>query len=168
MAWRIASLLVASASFASFQAMAESCMPALPGFVTAPASIGAPHTCLQDYPLTAVRLGEEGKVRLAYTIKTDGTIRSPWVIQSSGFADLDQAALDCSHRFVYRPAMSHGKPVEVPWQITIQFKLTGWGTQPYVAAPSPKPYPPARKPQNKAKPNRRCTPVAMLSGRPPA
>lgn len=162
----IAPLLIASASLASVQAMAESCMPALPGFVAAPASVGAPHTCLQDYPPDAVRLGEEGTVRLGYIIRTDGTTRSPRILQSSGFADLDRAAVECSHRFVYRPAMQKGKPVEVPWQIMIEFKLAGWD-HPLAAVPSHKaPFPPKmRKPPSNAKPNRRCTPVAMRANR---
>jgi TonB family protein len=165
MRWGIASLLLAAASLISLQAIAESCMPALPGFTAAPASIGAPHTCLQDYPPTAIAANEEGKVLLGFFIRPDGTTRAPRVLQSSGFADLDRAAVECSRHFVYRPAKKNGKPVEVPWQIMVQFKMDGWGTQPVTAMPARKPPPPpkARKQPGNAKPNRHCTPLALRS-----
>jgi TonB family protein len=162
MRWVAVMLSLSSAAMASVQAMAGSCPPALPGSVTGPAAVGPPHTCLQDYPLSAIRAGEEGNVAVGFFIKTDGTIRAPFILRSSGFPDLDHAALTCARRFVYKPAMHNGKPIEVPWQIRVQFRLADFPGQ-YAAGPSLPPPPPPKAPK-KAKPDRQCIPVAALPG----
>jgi TonB family protein len=154
-----------SAATMSVQAMASSCMPELPGSITHPVAIGAARTCLQDYPPSAVRANEEGDVMVGYFIKTDGATRSPRILRSSRYPDLDQAALRCTLRFLYKPAMRNGKPVEVPWKTRVAFRLTDFPDQLHAAGPS-LPIPPLspRRPKN-AKPDPHCIPVAALSGR---
>ena len=113
--------------------------------------------------MSAVRAGEEGAVELSYFIKTNGTVRSPKVTRSSGYADLDKAAVGCVLRFTYKPAIKNGRPVEVPWIIRVVFRLSDLRDQPYaIVQSSPKPLPP-RKPPKKVKPDRPCVPIASLS-----
>ena len=42
--------------------------------ISSPASIGRPHTCMQNYPAISQRLGEEGVTLLAFTVTTDGGV----------------------------------------------------------------------------------------------
>ena len=57
---------------------------------------------------------------LGFTIGTDGTVKAPEVLDSSGFADLDWQALECARNFHYRPATLNGKPVESPWRVELR------------------------------------------------
>src|SRR5437764_7570655 len=43
----------------------------------------------QDYPMEAIRSGEEGYVTVSFTIGTDGLMSDCRVARSSGFAELD-------------------------------------------------------------------------------
>jgi TonB family protein len=135
-------------------------------FSAHPASIGAPHACSQDYPASALRNAQEGDVDVEFFIKADGTVRSPRIRRSSGYADLDHAAMACVLRFTYRAAIQNGKPVEVSWITRVMFRLADW--QAYAAAsPSAKPAPSRKspKPATHVKPDRRCIPIAALVDR---
>jgi len=78
-----------------------------------------------DYPIDAMRYGEEGVVSIAYEIAPDGRIESCQVTQSSGSASLDRATCRIStSRARFRPAHdAHGKPIrshgsrKIRWQI---------------------------------------------------
>src|ERR1700679_4186262 len=94
--------------------------------VTAPASIGRPHTCGQRYyPAMATRLGHEGTTTIGFKIGPDGSVKDVTIVSSSGFDELDQAAIPCAQGWTYKPAMQNGQPVEVPWQAKVTWKLTG-------------------------------------------
>ena len=94
--------------------------------ITAPASVGACHSCTQLYPPGAIAKNEEGITVLTFRIGTDGGIKDIQLKSSSGFTDLDETAVRCvSSRWHYKPAMLHGQPVEVPWQATIKWQLKG-------------------------------------------
>ncbi len=47
----------------------------------------------KEYPVIAKRLGHQGKVKLSFTINSDGKLLSSSVIVSSGFSELDESAL---------------------------------------------------------------------------
>ena len=94
--------------------------------VTSPASIGRPHACGQKYyPSLATRLGHEGTTVLSFKIGPDGSVKDVTVSQSSGFPELDEAAIPCAQNWEYKPAMQNGQPVEVPWQAKVTWKLNG-------------------------------------------
>jgi protein TonB len=72
------------------------------------------HT-VPSYPPLARRLGEQGSVRLSLTISATGDVTGASVVQSSGFADLDQTAVDwVLGHWKYKPA-THGG-IAVPSQ----------------------------------------------------
>ncbi|HTT99554.1 MAG TPA: TonB family protein [Rhizomicrobium sp.] len=76
--------------------------------------VGGTHT-IPAYPPLARRLGEQGSVRLSLAISAAGDVTDANVVQSSGFADLDQTAIDWVIRhWKYKPA-THGG-VAVPSQ----------------------------------------------------
>ncbi|MFL5237595.1 MAG: energy transducer TonB [Rhizomicrobium sp.] len=158
MRWGFSVLSFTLVAVLSAPAAAELCTPVPAHFSAHPASIGAPHTCSEDYPASALRSNEEGDADIEFFIKADGSVRSPRIHQSSGYADLDNAAMACVLRFTYRPAIQNGKPVEVPWITRVRFRFADW--QLYAAAPpSPNPVPPRKSPKH-AKPDRRCIPIA--------
>jgi protein TonB len=97
-----------------------------PAGITAPASIGRPHSCGQRYyPPIAVRLNQEGTTVLAFKITPDGSVTDLSISESSGHDALDQAAITCAQGWQYKPAMQNGAPVEVPWKASVKWSLTG-------------------------------------------
>ena len=76
------------------------------------------------YPLLAVRLSEEGSVRLHLTISAQGAVTDAVVVRSSGYDDLDQAARDwiIAH-WRYRPATRGGAAVASTGDVQVRFDL---------------------------------------------
>jgi TonB family protein len=50
---------------------------------------------------------------VAFYIETDGSVKDPVLLRSSGDAAIDKDALDCITQRSYVPAMQNGRPVEV-------------------------------------------------------
>ena len=96
---------------------------ATPPPISSPASIGRPHTCMQNYPAISQRLGEEGITLLAFTVTTDGSVANITVANSSGSERLDSAAVSCAASWRYKPAIEAGKPVSVSWKTNVVWKL---------------------------------------------
>jgi protein TonB len=77
-----------------------------------------------SYPMLARRRGEQGIVRLRVHVRADGSVAEVTVAQSSGFSQLDDAALKTvrdSWRFI--PARLDGVPVESWVEVPIHFVL---------------------------------------------
>ena len=91
--------------------------------ISSPASIGRPHTCMQNYPPISQRLGEEGVTLLAFTVTTDGSVANITVAKSSGSERLDSAAVACATSWRYKPAIQANQPVSVPWKTNVVWKL---------------------------------------------
>jgi len=96
---------------------------ATPPPISAPASIGKPHVCLQDYPAISVRLGETGTTTLGFTINTDGRVENVHVVNSSGSERLDNAAVNCASSWRYKAAIKDNNPVAVPWKAEVKWVL---------------------------------------------
>jgi protein TonB len=75
------------------------------------------------YPARAKRLGETGTVRLRIQIGTDGRLTGVSVAHSSGFADLDAAAVDAVSSGVCQPYRDHGVAVSVTAEQPVGFDL---------------------------------------------
>jgi TonB family protein len=88
-----------------------------------PQMAGIPHTCMRSYPEEAMKRWEQGVTILAFRISTDGRTKNLSVSKSSGFPDLDQASLACAEKWLYKPATSDGKPVEVDWKAAVSWTL---------------------------------------------
>ena len=79
---------------------------------------------IPDYPALARRLGEQGNVRLSLSISAMGDVTAATVVQSSGFADLDQAAVDwVIGHWKYKPATHAGVAVSSQTQAIVVFNL---------------------------------------------
>ncbi len=88
--------------------------------VQAPCAIGRIEPA---YPRSARRKGHEGRVSLDLTISPDGTVSSADVADSSGFKELDSAALSAARKAKFSPATEDDRPVEGSVRISFDFKL---------------------------------------------
>jgi protein TonB len=75
------------------------------------------------YPMVARQRGQEGRVLLRVTIGGDGAVRVARVKVSSGFAALDDAALNAVRKWVFMPASIGGVRVEDTIDLPIVFSL---------------------------------------------
>ena len=80
------------------------------------------HDVAPTYPAEAGRARIEGTVVLLAVIGKDGTVRDVRV--ESGLPVLAQAAIDAIKQWRYRPYLLNGEPIEVDFQITINFTLS--------------------------------------------
>jgi protein TonB len=76
-----------------------------------------------DYPALSRRKREQGKVVVRVFIGVDGTAQKVELGASSGFARLDQTALDTVQRWRYVPGKQGGVPVAMWFNVPIQFSL---------------------------------------------
>ncbi len=68
------------------------------------------------YPAAARQRQAKGDVSLSFKVGSDGTVRNPTILRSSGDADLDASAKACLASWRYKPALLNDKPVEIPWR----------------------------------------------------
>ena len=77
-----------------------------------------------DYPPVSIRLQEQGKVAIKYTISAEGTVSECAVTGSSGKPRLDDAACTMvKKRWKFKPATQDGKPVAVSVPAEVIFAL---------------------------------------------
>ncbi len=76
------------------------------------------------YPPAARRAGEEGTVRLRILVDERGTPRDIQIAQGSGFARLDQAAIDAVRKWRFVAASSGTQTIAAWTQVAITFRLT--------------------------------------------
>ena len=97
--------------------------PTTPSYDQTATGIAGTHTT-PPYPPLAIRLGEEGSVRLHLTISPQGMVTEALVVRSSGFGDLDQAARNwIMAHWRYRPAMRGGAAVASVSDVQVRFDL---------------------------------------------
>jgi TonB family protein len=85
--------------------------------------IAGTHTT-PPYPLSSVRLGEEGTVRLQLSVAADGSVFSATVEHSSGSYALDQAAVEWVRKhWRYQPRTVDGLAQATTTEADIRFDL---------------------------------------------
>ena len=91
--------------------------------IAGPIAIAATHTT-PPYPASSLRLGEQGTVRLALAIASDGRVMTATVERSSGSAALDQAAADWVRaHWRYRPAVKDGAAIAATTEADVRFDI---------------------------------------------
>ena len=75
------------------------------------------------YPVDAQNKGWTGRVRLSAVILVNGKVSKVEVVQSSGYAVLDEAAKKAYQKWKFKPALKDGKPVECPFDQAFNFNL---------------------------------------------
>jgi len=76
------------------------------------------------YPSAARQRGWEGDVLIAAEVRNDGRIGAARVKRSSGYASLDDSALEAVRAWRFEPAKRMGSPVDAWVEIPIRFKLS--------------------------------------------
>ena len=76
------------------------------------------------YPPASRRAGEEGTVRLKVLVDTSGRASNVQVMQSSGFARLDQAAMEAVRKWRFVAATDGTNKIQAYTQVAVTFKLT--------------------------------------------
>lgn len=76
-----------------------------------------------DYPRGARSRGEQGDVVLEIRVSERGVVEAVSVVTSSGFAELDAAAVRAARGARFTPAKSAGDAVASKARITLSFKL---------------------------------------------
>lgn len=109
--------------------------PVEPSLAAAPAAAVAPRqarvdapprprrSIRPDYPKNARLRGEQGNVVLEFRVDATGAVESVSVVTSSGFPELDAAALRAVRQARLRPAESDGRPVASTARLTLSFRL---------------------------------------------
>jgi protein TonB len=91
--------------------------------VTTPAHIDQSGVNLQpEYPDTAIPNREAGNVIVRVGVRADGNVTSLGLVQSSGFDDLDSAAMNTARLWHYVPAMDNGNSADGTVLVQIVFK----------------------------------------------
>jgi protein TonB len=88
--------------------------PARPARMQTAAFADASACALPTYPARAARNGDTGTTILALLIGVDGRVGSARIERSSGFRELDRAAIDALSLCRFKPATSNGVP-EAGW-----------------------------------------------------
>jgi protein TonB len=91
-----------------------------PGVSAPREDASAPHA-LPATPTHALVCHESGAVKLALTIAANGSVPEALVTASSGFGDLDAAAVITARGWHYIPATKAGTPIAVRVTTTIVF-----------------------------------------------
>ena len=76
-----------------------------------------------DYPKGARQRGEQGDVVLEIRVNAEGVVDGVKVAVSSGFAELDEAAVRAARAAKFSPARSGHDPVASTARLKLQFKL---------------------------------------------
>ena len=77
------------------------------------------------YPVSSRRRGEQGTVLLKVLVTREGAAASVNVEKTSGYAALDQSAVDSVRKWRFAPARQGAEPIESSVLVPIVFKLEG-------------------------------------------
>ena len=95
--------------------------------VVSAAAVEAPpaeiHNPPPEYPALAVRRRWEGSVVVGFEVRPDGTCADVGIVQSSGHAVLDEAAVRAVREWRFKPAVRDGIPVAARQTIRFTFRL---------------------------------------------
>ncbi|MDM0078636.1 energy transducer TonB [Variovorax sp. J2P1-59] len=75
------------------------------------------------YPATAKRLGQQGKTIVRVLVDVEGRPSQARVMQSSGYQELDQAAVDAVSGWKYVPGRRKGVPEPMEFNIPVTWSL---------------------------------------------
>jgi periplasmic protein TonB len=76
-----------------------------------------------DYPPDAVRRRQEGWVEVEFTVKADGSVADPSVVNANPARVFNSAALSAVSRWTFKPRMENGKAVDEKVRRRIEFKF---------------------------------------------
>jgi len=87
-----------------------------------PASFDA-KTCKAEYPKASLMNEEQGTVSMSFLVKSDGSVSESKVDKSSGFKNLDKAAVKALSACKFKPGTKDGAPAETWTKVDYAWKL---------------------------------------------
>ena len=82
------------------------------------------YSCKPDYPIVASMLNISGTVELRLMVSAEGHVQEVSIKKSSGYAILDEAAIDAVKQWLFEPAHNgKGEPIEFALNVPINFSL---------------------------------------------
>ncbi len=82
------------------------------------------NTCAKpEWPKASLRNEETGTVTLSFLIGTDGRVADSKIVKSSGFRDLDKAAISGISKCKFKPGLTDGKPEQAWMQMQYVWTL---------------------------------------------
>jgi protein TonB len=75
------------------------------------------------YPASSIRAGEEGDTALRVFVNARGYVETVELHRSSGFKNLDRAAIDTVRNWCFTPARTEEKPVGAWVLVPVEFRL---------------------------------------------
>jgi protein TonB len=94
----------------------------LTGPITPPLRISSPHSS-DRYPAKSVKNRESGRTELKICISSAGTVDTAEVVKTSGYPELDKAAVDMALDTRFKPATQMDKPIVYCMTTGIRFRL---------------------------------------------
>ena len=102
----------------------------LAGFLIVGAAVGAevPATfdaskCKAEYPKASLMNEEQGTVSMSFLINADGTVADSKLEKTSGFKNLDKAALKSLAGCKFKPGTKDGAPAQTWTKVDYAWKL---------------------------------------------
>lgn len=109
------------------EAPPKAAAPSAPAVAPKQARVDAPpkprRTIRPDYPRLARQRGEQGEVTLEIRVDAEGRVDSVEIVGSSGFAELDDAAVRAARAARFTPAKSGDRSVASTARLTLAFRL---------------------------------------------
>lgn len=100
-----------------------------PGAGTGDGDVQPVVTVEPEWPREALVDGIEGWVRIEFTIREDGSVSNPRVVESEPGRLFDRQAIRAIQRWRFRPRVVDGRPVEREATQVIEFNLDDEGAQ---------------------------------------
>ncbi|TWI65442.1 protein TonB [Pseudoduganella lurida] len=104
--WLVAAILVAGTASAA----------------EVPASFDAKN-CKAEYPKASLMNEEQGTVSMSFLVSTGGEVKDSKVEKSSGFKNLDKAAIKSLSACKFKPGTKDGAPAETWTKVDYAWKL---------------------------------------------
>lgn len=82
-----------------------------------------PKTCKAEYPKASLMNEEQGVVSMSFLVAADGTVVESKLEKSSGFKNLDKAALKSISACKFKPGTKDGAPAQTWTKVDYNWKL---------------------------------------------
>ncbi|USX19590.1 energy transducer TonB [Oxalobacteraceae bacterium OTU3REALA1] len=87
-----------------------------------PASFDA-KSCKAEYPKASLMNEEQGTVSMSFLVKSDGSVADSKLDKTSGFKNLDKAAIKALSACKFKPGTKDGAPAETWTKVDYAWKL---------------------------------------------
>lgn len=82
-----------------------------------------PKNCKAEYPKASLMNEEQGMVSMSFLVASDGTVVESKLEKSSGFKNLDKAALKSISACKFKPGTKDGAPTQTWTKVDYNWKL---------------------------------------------